>query len=126
MYLDDDLPCLDVFAETFGADYEVVTARTDAEARRALDERNFDIVISDQFMPGADGIAFLRWVAQARPASYRILLTGGTHVGALLQEMTSGVINLFATKPWTESSMREKLERAQVARPRRARPTRAA
>jgi CheY-like chemotaxis protein len=116
LYLDDDADCLEVFLEMFQGDYRVLTAHTFAEARRALASARFDIVISDQSMPEGDGIGFLREVAAAQPASFRILLTGCTNVGAHLREMAAGVFQLFATKPWSEKSMREKLERAQALR----------
>jgi DNA-binding NtrC family response regulator len=114
LYLDDDVRCLDVFLEMFEDDYDVRVARTHAEARRALAGQSFDIVVSDQFMPDGNGIEFLREVAAAQPTAFRILLTGGTHIGALLGEIATGVIQLFATKPWSEQSMREKLERARA------------
>lgn len=116
LYLDDDADCLEVFFEMFNRDYEVRMARTLSEARRALAEGRFDIVISDQSMPEVEGVAFLREVAATQPATFRILLTGHTNVGAHLREMAAGVFQLFATKPWTEKSMREKLERAQASR----------
>lgn len=117
LYLDDEPYCLDVFLEMFSDDYDVRTARTHEEARRALRERAFDIVVSDQCMPDGEGVAFLAEAARAQPAAFRILLTGRTHLGALVREMAAGVFHLFATKPWTEHSMRENLERARTHDP---------
>jgi DNA-binding NtrC family response regulator len=116
LYLDDDMDCLEVFLEMFREDYEVRTARTLAEARRALAAQSFDIIISDQSMPEGNGVEFLREVAAVQPAAFRILLTGCTNVGAHLGAMAAGVFQVFATKPWSEQSMREKLERAQASR----------
>jgi DNA-binding NtrC family response regulator len=111
LYLDDEVACVDVFQEMFGDDFDVRTTTSASEARRALDERAADIVISDQRMPEIEGTEFLREIAETHPASYRVILTGSLTVGEVLREL-GGVINLFVSKPWTEQSMRQILERA--------------
>jgi adenylate cyclase len=63
-------------------------------------------------MPDIKGAEFLRKVADQYPQSFRVLLTGGDSVGNLLREISSGVINLFITKPWTEREMRRMLDLA--------------
>jgi DNA-binding NtrC family response regulator len=116
LYLDDEVPCLDIFKLMFGGDYEVRTALTLDEARRALAEADFDIVFSDYRMPGANGSAFLQEVAAARPDSYRVMLTGALGVGCVLSELSQGIIHLFLKKPWSEEGMRMALELAGAAR----------
>ncbi|HYY58139.1 MAG TPA: response regulator [Pyrinomonadaceae bacterium] len=111
-YLDDDEGCLKVFREMFDGEYDVRTEATLAEARRSLAEHPADIVISDQMMPEISGKEFLREVAGAHPASYRVLLTGAITVGDVVREVGAGVIHAFVVKPWTEEEMRRVLERA--------------
>ena len=106
----------------FGGDYEVRTALTLDEARRALAEADFDIVFSDYRMPGATGSAFLREVAATRPDSYRVMLTGALGVGGVLSEISQGIIHLFLNKPWSEEGMRMALELAGAARALPPRP----
>lgn len=113
-YIDDDDACLNIFREVFGGEYDVRTAATLAEARRALDERPADIVISDQSMPEIAGTEFLSEVASKYPSSYRVLLTGSISLGQVIPEVGSGLIHLFVPKPWTEHDMRQMLERALV------------
>ena len=129
LYLDDDAACLNLLRDTLGDDYEVRTAPTHAEAHCLLSLSRADIVISDQVMPDVKGTEFLREVAEQYPESFRVLLTGGDTVGNLLREISSGVINLFITKPWTLQDMRQMLEIAAMnqnwhGRQRRARPAR--
>jgi DNA-binding NtrC family response regulator len=116
LYLDDDLSCLRIFQETFANDYEVRIATTPAEAHRLLVARPADIVISDQLMPEIKGTEFLRQVAAVYPASYRVLLTGGVTVGNVVYEVGKGIVHLFVPKPWTEQSIRQMLERANIRR----------
>jgi DNA-binding NtrC family response regulator len=114
-YLDDEPACLSIFQAAFGRDYDVRTAATLNEARLMLSEDPADIVISDQRMPDIDGTDFLREVAETYPTSCRVLLTGGVTVGHVIGEVSTGVVQFFVAKPWTEADMRVMLERASVA-----------
>jgi DNA-binding NtrC family response regulator len=79
-----------------------------------LTECAADIIISDQKMPQIKGVDFLREARQSCPASFRILLTGQVRVGAVMNEISAGIIHAFLAKPWTEERMRELLERART------------
>ena len=110
LYLDDEAMCLDVFHQVFSEEYDIRTALTLDEARRALAERPPDIIISDQTMPELRGSDFLREAATAYPLSVRMMLTGSVCVGEVLREISTGVVNLFISKPWAETDMRRALE----------------
>lgn len=114
LYLDDESVCLEVFQHTFSEEYDVRIAKTIAEARRALAERPSDILISDQTMPDISGTDFLSEVAIAYPASVRVLLTGSMCCGEALREITTGIVNMFVTKPWKEADMSQVLLRASL------------
>jgi DNA-binding NtrC family response regulator len=114
LYLDDDGECLNVFQQMFGDAYDVRVATSPAEARRMLAAQPADIVISDQTMPEIDGTEFLREVAAAYPDSLRVLLTGSVNIGGVFQEVGAGVVQIFLSKPWTDQSVRQLLERARV------------
>jgi DNA-binding NtrC family response regulator len=116
LYLDDEAACLDIFRQMFGREHEVRTARTVAEARRALAESSFDIVFSDYRMPETNGSDFLREVAAAQPDSYRVMLTGALGVGGFIGELGAGVIHHFLKKPWGEEEIRAALELAGASR----------
>lgn len=111
LYLDDDEQCLDVFRSTFGAEYEVFTASSAAEARRMLSEQPAQIVISDQAMPDVDGITFLNQIAVAYPQSRRILLTGSMMLGETFGAVGAGLVDIFIRKPWAAADIRGALER---------------
>jgi DNA-binding NtrC family response regulator len=114
LYFDDESVCLSVFSETFAEEYEVRTAATLAEARRALAEDSFDVIISDQLMPEISGAEFLREVARTHPRSLRVMLTGSVFVGEMLGEISGGVVNHFVPKPWSAATMRQVFERARL------------
>jgi DNA-binding NtrC family response regulator len=112
MYLDDEVPLLELFQQMFGEDYDVRTAGSLEEARRMLSERPADIIISDQHMPEISGTEFLAEVAQEYPLSFRVMLTGSMLAGEAIPEILSGIVQLFIAKPWDEQEMRRALERA--------------
>ena len=115
LYLDDEVECLEIFKEMFGDEYDIRTASNLNAARAALAEAPADIVMSDQRMPDIEGTEFLREVAEKYPLSYRVMLTGSAVVGDVVREISEGVVNLFVSKPWTEQSMRQMLERASAS-----------
>jgi len=114
LYFDDEPMCLEVFRATFADDYDVRTAVTLEEARRALNEGPFDVVISDQVMPEISGTAFLREVARTHPQSIRVMLTGNACVGELMGEIGTGFVEFFLPKPWSADAMRQVFERARL------------
>jgi DNA-binding NtrC family response regulator len=114
LYFDDEPACLEVFRETFARDHEVRTAATLAEARRALAEAEFDVIISDLSMPEISGTAFLRETARTHPESFRVMLTGNAFVGELMSEIAAGVVKFFVPKPWSAVTMRQVFEHARL------------
>ena len=114
LYFDDEPHCLEVFREMFAKDHEVRTATTLEEARRALDETPFDVIISDLSMPEISGTTFLRETARTHPDSYRVMLTGNACVGEVMRELSAGVVKFFVPKPWSAGTMRQVFERARL------------
>jgi two-component system, sensor histidine kinase and response regulator len=118
-YFDDEAVLTDIFREMFSDEYEVWTATTVAKARRLLSECAPDIIISDWSMPEISGIDFLREAAELYPGSFRIMLTGFANAGDLIKEISTGLIQFFISKPWSEEQMRKALERATLSQSRK-------
>ncbi len=81
LVIDDDEDMRDVISMTLiRAGYEVVTATDGEHGMVAVKDRldtPFDLVISDIFMPGKDGIEFLGSLRQLYPNLPVIAVTGG-------------------------------------------------
>jgi DNA-binding NtrC family response regulator len=109
---DDD----DVLRSTLGRflrrlDMEVMDAADGAEAIRRLEERSFDVVITDLSMPRADGFAVLGATRKKRPHAAVIILTGAGGVPDAVRAMREGAFD-FLTKPFHPMALTEVVEMA--------------
>jgi serine phosphatase RsbU (regulator of sigma subunit)/anti-anti-sigma regulatory factor len=76
----------------------VATAHSVAEARRALGDREFDVVITDISLPDEDGIDLMRWARKARPGASWMVLTGHASLDVAVRALQLGAFD-FITKP---------------------------
>ena len=98
-------------------DFEVVTADSGQAALALLAEHDFDVLISDQRMPGMTGVEFFREARKVSPRSMRILLTGYSDLQAVLRSVNEGEIYRFINKPWNISELPKVVEQAvEIAR----------
>src|SRR6188474_38815 len=96
----DDEPGLREFVSDALAldDHEVVTAPDGKVAAKLLDERGFDLVITDLKMPGLDGMALLRKVRAEQPELEVIVMTAHGSVDNAVEAMKLGAFE-FLQKP---------------------------
>jgi response regulator RpfG family c-di-GMP phosphodiesterase len=90
--------------------YAVLTATTTLEALALLASRPIAVVVSDQKMPGASGIAFLREVAATHPSTRRILLTGWPEE-IPAAEREAARLDAVLPKPWDDAELKATLQR---------------
>src|SRR5687768_16476452 len=70
------------------------------EALAAIEQRDFDAVLTDVHMPGMDGIALCRQLSGDRPSLPVIVMTAFGDVDAAVGAMRAGAFD-FVTKPLT-------------------------
>ena len=85
------------------------------EALRAFGERDFDLILSDQRMPGMDGVELLEWVRQHRPKTIRLLMTGFAELEDAVQAINRGHVYRFLFKPWRLPELLQTLKDAAKA-----------
>lgn len=90
--------------------YEVVAAPGPAAAFALLASRPVAVVVSDQKMPGASGVAFLRELARRYPATKRVLLTGWPEE-IPERERADAQLHAVLPKPWDEAELKATLRR---------------
>lgn len=81
-------------------DFEVHIATSGQAGLMLVADHDFDVIISDQRMPGMMGSEFLREVRKRSPRSMRILLTGYSDLQAILRSVNEGEVFRFVSKPW--------------------------
>src|SRR5512146_3030342 len=79
-------------------DHTVVAAKDGREAARLLDERGFDLVLTDLKMPGLDGLSILRKVRAEQPETEVIVMTAHGTVDNAVEAMKLGAFE-YLQKP---------------------------
>lgn len=81
-------------------EFDVKVATSAQEALVMLRQNDFDVIVSDQRMPGMMGSEFLHEARKISPRSMRILLTGYSDLQAILRSVNDGEVFRFVHKPW--------------------------
>lgn len=100
VFVDDDPSLVRLAQGLLSQDYDFRPCATAEEAQLLLARQEADIVISDQQLPGLQGIPFLEWVQQHRPRAVRILMTGVYSMEEAVDSINSGLTQRFLFKPW--------------------------
>lgn len=110
--VDDETANLRLLERLFRDSYEVFTAASGAEGIELLEVHDFAVIISDQRMPGMTGMEFLKKTAEMRRQTVRIMLTGYTDAGTLVEAVNSGIVYKYVTKPWINDDLEATVKRA--------------
>lgn len=115
--IDDEPHVLRALQWLLQKEFEVHTCDCATEALRLLRRHDFDVVVSDQRMPGITGVEFLRHVRKLAPRAMRILLTGYSDLDAMVKSVNESEVYRFITKPWDVRALPKLIaEAAEVAR----------
>jgi class 3 adenylate cyclase len=112
LYVDDEEHNLISFEATFRREYKVHTAKSAAEGIAIMRENEIHLVITDQRMPEMTGIQFLEKIAPEFPDTIRMILTGFSDIGVIVEAINSGRVFRYITKPWDENELRMTIENA--------------
>lgn len=112
MIVDDEPANLRLLERLFRRDYQVITAASGLEALQLLNQHDIALLMTDQRMPGMSGIELLKRTAEVRPHVVRIILTGYTDVGELVEAINCGQVYKYVTKPWNNDDLRQTVDRA--------------
>jgi DNA-binding NtrC family response regulator len=71
-----------------------------------MKQKDFELIITDQRMPGMTGVEFLSSIIKDHPDPIRILLTGYADIQAVIDAVNKGQIYQYVSKPWDEQQLR--------------------
>ncbi|KAF0179700.1 MAG: response regulator [Nitrospirae bacterium] len=107
LFVDDEPGVLSAVRRIFLEDkIELVTADSGAEGISVLREREVAVIVSDNMMPGMNGIQFLEQAKLLAPDTIRILMTGYADVQSAMDAINRGGVYRFLTKPWDNDNLR--------------------
>ena len=107
LFVDDERRVLTSMRAMFRRDYEVLLANSGAEALDLLRDREVDVIVSDQRMPGMTGVEVLKAVKRLAPNAMRILLTGYADLKAIEASINEGEVFRYLTKPCPSEQLKE-------------------
>ena len=112
LVVDDEESVATTIREILRLDGHTVTAVTSgAEALRLLNERQFDVVLTDLRLTDIDGIEVLREVQRTAPETAAIMLTGYASLESAVAALRSGAYD-YLMKPSDVEELRATVNRA--------------
>ena len=113
LFVDDDNETREYFREAFEQDFEVLTAANAEEAWHIITSiPNIGVVISDQRLPGQQGIELLIRTRRFYPGVLRILTAAYADMGMLTDAINNAAIYRYVVKPWDLQELRVILTQA--------------
>lgn len=112
LYVDDEESNLRIFRNTFRKQYNIITASSGDEALSLLENKEIDLILTDQRMPGMSGIDFLKIAIGKYPELNRILVTAYSDCDILQQAVNELKIFQYVEKPWREEDIKSTIDSA--------------
>ncbi|MBN1157799.1 MAG: response regulator [Bacteroidales bacterium] len=112
LYVDDEEHNLISFKATFRLYYKIYTAISGEKGLDILHSNHIDLIITDQRMPDMTGIQFLEKTIPEFPDAIRMILTGFSDIGVIIDAINNLRIFRYITKPWDEHELRMTIENA--------------
>jgi two-component system response regulator HupR/HoxA len=100
LVVDDEQRSLETLRRTLEEDFTVFTALSAEEGETIMAREFVHIVLSDQRMPGMQGVEFLRRVRTQWPETVRLILSGYTDAEDIIAGINEAGIWQYLLKPW--------------------------
>lgn len=113
LLVDDEQPVLNALKRVFRKEnYEILSTTAPKEALNILQEREVDVLISDQRMPEMSGVELLAQSRVFRPDTIRMMLTGNADLKSAEDAINKGEVWRFFLKPWNDEDLRTTVRQA--------------
>ena len=106
LVVDDEPASVRAVTRALQAEARVVGTTSAAQALAALATEPVALLIVDHRMPEMTGTELLARTAAQCPDAVRILLTGYTDIGTLIDAINAGHVYHYLTKPWEPQALR--------------------
>ena len=92
--------------------YRILTAINGKKGLEVLKDYDVHLVISDQRMPGMNGIDFLKQIKKDYPQILTIMLTGNAEIEIAMNAINEAGVYKFILKPWNDDNLKVTIRRA--------------
>ncbi|MCU1268079.1 MAG: Blue-light-activated protein [Acidobacteria bacterium] len=116
LVVDDELELRTILCEALATQgFEVLGCPTGTQALAELEQKNFDILLTDLMMPEMDGIALLKSALEIDPHLVGIVMTGQGTIQTAVDAMQLGAFD-YVLKPFRMQTLMPVLTRAMNTR----------
>jgi len=112
LVVDDEVENTEFLRRLFRRDFSIEVATSGEEGLERLKEERFDVIITDQMMPGISGTELLERSITLAPNAVRILVTGFPNLQSAMSSLNEGRAFRFFTKPLVRQELRDAVEEA--------------
>src|SRR5947209_3610704 len=112
LVVDDDPHVLTTLAQLLKGEFDVLTADSAETAQQRFAERDIDLILADQNLPGMSGVQLLEWVRERSPRTVRLMMTGMAKLEDAVQAINCGQVYSFLFKPWRAEHLLQNLRNA--------------
>jgi formate hydrogenlyase transcriptional activator len=112
LYLDDNLPNLSLFKETFREQYDIDIESVPSRALNQIIKKEYKIILVDYLMPGMNGLEFIQKAVEFKPDSIYMIITAFPDLEVTLSALDQGNLFKFIVKPWKIQELSNALDSA--------------
>ncbi|MFO0930061.1 MAG: diguanylate cyclase [Gemmataceae bacterium] len=112
LIVDDEPHILTTLRHLLEREFEVLTAPSADAAEATLRDREVQLLLVDQHLPGRRGTDLLAWARQNRPRTIRLLMTGRGDTDDVIAAINSGQVYSYLPKPWSLTDLHHLLRNA--------------
>ncbi|MFT7619673.1 MAG: signal transduction histidine kinase [Planctomycetota bacterium] len=111
LIVDDEPDIIQSLQDLLRRDYRVIGATNPEDGLKLLAKEDVQVIMSDQRMPGMQGVEFLGRCHELSPHAVRLLFTGYADLVAVIDAINEGQVYRYINKPWIplelEATIRE-------------------
>lgn len=100
LIVDDEQPVLNSLERALRQDFSVHLSLSGYAALQVLREQEVAVIVADQRMPEMTGVEFFEQARPIQPDAVRIMLTGYSDSGAIIDAVNTGQVYQYLQKPW--------------------------
>jgi len=114
LFVDDEEKLRKYFKMSIQKDFEVLCAANVEEAKKVLEENHerIGVVLTDQRMPGGNGVVLLKHLKEEYPSIIRLLTTAYSDLTDAIDAINKGEIIRYIQKPWDFALLANELSSA--------------